>query len=210
MRRLLPVVLRPSTLPLIVVALIAPSIAAFALVGPQLGLAVGALSVALLILLAARARFDEPIEVAARPDRRYRLLVVAGAPLEDPRTVEQIAAIAREGSRSTAADQDVSPEVLVLAPATSSRLARWASDVRAARAGARDSLAVSLAALAAAELDAAGRVGDSDPVQALEDELRSYPANEIAIVTGPAVGAPDVEEVRRRLDRPVRRVDPVS
>ncbi len=76
MRRLVPVVFRPWMLPLIVAALVVPIVAAFALVGPQLGLAVGALAVAAVLVIAARTQFDEPIEVQPSTDRRYRLLVV--------------------------------------------------------------------------------------------------------------------------------------
>ena len=57
--------------------------------------------------------------------------------------------------------------------------------------------------LAAAHLDARGQVGDTDPVQAVEDTLRSFPAQEVVFVTGPGHQS-EVEEVRRRLDRPVR------
>ena len=62
MGRLVPLVLRSWALPLIVLALIAPAVAAFALTGPQLGLAVGALTVGVVIVLASRAQFDEAIE----------------------------------------------------------------------------------------------------------------------------------------------------
>ena len=164
MRKLVPIVLRPWTLPLIVIGLVAPSIAAFALVGPQLGLAVGA-----LIVLAARAGYDEPIEVAPRRDRRFRMLVVAGEPISEPEDIEQIAAIAVEGDRALGSG-GAEPEVLVLAPATQSRLDRWASDVGKARDRASSVLAVSLGTLTAAGLDVRGRVGDADAVQAIEDE----------------------------------------
>lgn len=92
-------------------------------------------------------------------------------------------------------------------PATQTRTARWLSDLRAAREGAGRSLAISLGTLAAGGLDAAGRIGDGDPVQAVEDELRSYPAQEVVLVLGGAVDAAAVEEIRRRLDRPVRAVE---
>ncbi len=48
-----------------------------------------------------------------------------------------------------------------------------------------------------------GQVGDADPVQAVEDALRTFPAQEVVFVTGPG-HQQDVDEVRRRLDRPVR------
>ena len=201
MQRLVPLVLRSWTLPLVVLALVAPSIAAFSLGGPAPGLAVGALTVGALIVLAARARFDEEIEVASAPDRRYRLLVVAPEPLDDPALVREIAAIASEGEVAAGAEP---AELRVIAPARSSRLDRWASDLEPARAEAQRTVAVSLGSLAAAGLDAAGSVGDGDPVQAVEDELRGFPAREVVLVDGPGIGSGEVAEVRRRLDRPVR------
>jgi len=63
---------------------------------------------------------------------------------------------------------------------------------------------VSLATLAAAGLDARAQVGDSDPVQAIEDTLRSFPAQEGVFVTSEAEESRTIDEVRRRLDRPVR------
>jgi hypothetical protein len=204
-RRLLPIVLRPWTLPLIVLALVVPSIAGFALVGPQLGLAVGALTAAAVIVIAARASYDEPIEVAPRPDRRFRLLVVTGEPISDPHEVERIAEIAAAGHRALAAGAG-EPEVLVLAPARQSTLDRWASDLAKGRDRAQNVLAVSLGTLAAAGLDVRGSVGDADAVQAIEDELHTFPAQEVVVVNGPDLGEREVEEVMRRLDRPVRRV----
>ena len=202
MRRLVPLQIPPWLLPLAVIALVLPAIVAFALAGPHIGLAVGALTVGAVIVLAARARYDEPIEVARPPDRRYRLLVVAGEPLDDPAVIEQIAGIAAQG-RGVAGDPG-EPELRVLAPARMSRLDRWASDVRAARRGGQRVLAISLGTLAAAGFDASGRLGDADPVLAIEDELHSFPAREVVLVDGPGLGRSQVEEVRRRLDRPVR------
>lgn len=202
MHKLVPIVLRPWTLPLIVIGLVAPAIAAFALVGPQLGLAVGALTATAVIVLAARASYDEPIEVAPRRDRRFRMLVVAGEPISEPEVIEQIAAIAAEGDRALGSG-GAEPEVLVLVPATQSRLDRWASDVGKARDRASSVLAVSLGTLTAAGLDVRGRVGDADAVQAIEDELRTFPAQEVALA---GLDAEAAEDVRRRLDRPVRRL----
>lgn len=207
MRRLLPVTLRPWALPLIVAALILPPIAGFALLGPQAGLALGAIVAASLLALAGRLRYDEEIEVAGPRDGRYRLLVVAPQPIEDPEVVEQIAGIAADG-RSPAAEPESDPQLLVVAPARSSRLDRWASDLGPARDVAQRALAVSLASLAKAGLDAAGRVGDGDPVQAVEDELREFAAQEVVLVDGPGIGPGEVDEVRRRLDRPVRELRP--
>jgi hypothetical protein len=201
-RRLVPLEIPAWLLPLAVIALVLPAILAFSLAGPHIGLAVGALTVGAVIVLAARARYDEPIEVASTPDSRYRLLVVAAEPLDDPRVIEQIAGIAAEGHGVSGDPGE--PELRVLAPARMSRLDRWASDVRAARRGGQRTLAISLGTLAAAGFDASGRLGDADPVLAIEDELHSFPAREVILVDGPGLGRSQIEEVRRRLDRPVR------
>ena len=202
MDRLVPLVIRSWMLPLIVAALAVPIVAGFAFGGPPAGLAIGALAVAVLLVVAARARYDEPIETVPAPDRRYRLLVVADEPVDDPTVVERIAAIADEGRAVLDPGQD--PLLLVVAPARTSLLDRWASDLGEAREAAARVLAISLAALAAAGLDATGRVGDPDPVQAISDELLSFPAREVVLVSGPRIGGAEAEEVGRRLDRLVR------
>lgn len=191
MNRLRPVELPAWTLPLVVAALVVPIVGAVLLAGPALGFAVGALVATGIVVLAARARFDEPIEVAASSEDRYHVLVVATTTLDDPRAVETIASSAGSGG-----------EVLVLAPALNRPLQHWLGDLRQARLDAQARLAVSLASLAAARVDATGRVGDTDPVQAVEDELASFPAQEVVFVTGEGEES-DVAEVRRRLDRPI-------
>jgi hypothetical protein len=195
-------------LPLMVIVLVVPAAVGFAIAGPPLGLAVGAITVAGLLLAAARIRYDQPIEVASSPDRRYRMLVVATQGVDDPRLVEQIAAIANEGQQVV--DPRASSEVVVLAPAVQSTMDRWASDVRKARRAARATVAASLGAFAVAGIDAAGKVGDGSPVQAVEDELHTFPAREVIVVDGPGLGATEVAELRRRLDRPVRELDPLN
>jgi hypothetical protein len=193
-------------LPLLVVVLVVPAAAGFALVGPQLGLAIGAITVAALLVTAARMHYDEPIEVAASPDHRYRVLVVTTEGVDEPGMVARIAAIAAEGQQVV--DPAAGPEIVVLTPAMQSALDRWASDVRKARRHARAALAASLGAFAVAGIDAAGKVGDDSPVQAVEDELHTFPAREVVVVDGPGLGASEVAELRRRLDRPVRELDP--
>jgi hypothetical protein len=200
MRKLEPVHLKSWLLPLIVLALVAPAVAGFAIAGPPLGLALGAIEVTVLLVLAARARFDEPIEVGSTRGDRYAILVVATEPIEDPATGKALAEIAASGVAATGSEGDA--ELLVLAPAVNTAVAHWLSDVRRARFDAQRRLALSIGTLAAAGLDARGAVGDSDVVQALEDALRTFPAQEVVFVTGDA--DPGIDEVRRRLDRPVR------
>ncbi|MGH2989396.1 MAG: hypothetical protein ACRDMA_05935 [Solirubrobacterales bacterium] len=198
MRKLTPVELPAWALPLIVVAVIVPIIGAVLLGGPAAGFIAGAAVAATIIVLAARARYDEPIEVApAGADSGYHLLVVVTEPADDPPVVEAIADAAAHGASS---------EVLVLAPALNPRLPHWLSDLGNARLGAQERLALTLAALAAARVEATGRVGDTDPVQAVEDTLASFPAQEVIFVTASGEDG-DVSEVRRRLDRPLRHLE---
>ena len=203
MRKLEPLQIKAWALPLVVLAIAVPIVAAFAALGPNVGLAVGALAAATIIVLAARARFDEPIEVAHAPAGRYPLLVVIIEPLDDPALADQLTRIASEGARATGADPEREPEVVALAPALNKPVAHWLSDLRQARYEAQKRLALSLATLAAAGVDARGQVGDSDPVQAVEDLLRTFPAREVVFV-GAADRPREVEDIRRRLDRPVR------
>ena len=80
---------------------------------------------------------------------------------------------------------DVREEVLVVTPALNSPLKHWVSDEDGARAAAQERLDASLAQLATAGVEARGEVGDGDPVQAMEDALRTFGADEIIISTHP-------------------------
>ncbi len=201
MKKLTPIELKPWTLPLIVVALVVPIIVSTLLVGSVGAFVVGALVAATVVIVAARSRYDEPIEVASREDERYRVLVVANGAVEDPGVAGAIASAVEERRGRT--EESGACEILVLAPALNAPLSHWFSDLRDARMDAQRRLAISLASLAAAGLEGRGEVGDTDPVQAVEDALRSYPAQEVIVVSrGQEPKA--VRELRRRLDRPVR------
>ena len=200
-----PLEIRPWLLPFLVLALIAPPIGGFALGGPPLGLAIGALEATALLVFAARAKFDRPIEVADSA-RGYALLVLALDAVEQPRQAERIAEIARAGAVAATPDADAEFDVLVLAPATNQPLAELLSDLGEARFDAQRRLALSVGTLAAAGIEATGRVGDSDPVQAVEDELRSYPARELVLVPGDDAPEEALAELTRRLPLPVQRV----
>ena len=200
MRKLTPVEFRPWALPLIALAISGIVIGAFAAGGPPAGMAAGALVAAAIIVLAARARFEEEIEVAPRSGGSRGVLVVATRAVEGPAAVGAITeAVGRERD-----DEDKAP-VLVIAPALNRALSHWTSDLRAARLQAQERLAISLAVLATAGIDARGSVGDTDPVQATEDALRSFAAREVVFVTEESDEGL-VAEVRRRLDRPLRHV----
>jgi GABA permease len=76
-------------------------------------------------------------------------------------------------------------EVLVVSPALNSQLRHWTSDEDGARAAAQQRLDESLAALAQDGVDASGVVGDADPLQAIEDALRTFEPDEVILSTHP-------------------------
>jgi hypothetical protein len=75
--------------------------------------------------------------------------------------------------------------VLVVCPALNSPIRHWASDEDAARTAAQKRLDSSLASLADAGVEARGEVGDCEPLQAIEDALRTFGPDEIIISTHP-------------------------
>jgi GABA permease len=105
----------------------------------------------------------------------------------------------------------VSEEILVICPALNSRLRHWASDEDPARAAAQGRLHASIATLAAEGIRARGEIGDADPLQAMEDGLRTFGAEEIVISTHPPgrshwLEQGVVERARERFDVPVHHV----
>ena len=81
--------------------------------------------------------------------------------------------------------EDVSEEVLVVSPALNSALRHWASDEDSARQKAQERLEHSLERLRELGVNARGTVGDSDPLQAIEDAMRTFGADEIILSTHP-------------------------
>jgi hypothetical protein len=188
-------------LPVIVAALTLPIVAGFLVAGPALGVAVGALAVLVLLVVAARQRPRGPIG-AEPPDGRRRVLIVVTCTAEEPAAIARIARAGELGSDGGEA------EVRVLAPARIGFLDRWASDVEGSRRAAQESLVATVAALAKAGIDAEARVGDEDLVQAVEDQLQSFPASEVVLVSeGEGDGdAEAVMELRARLRANFRQV----
>ncbi len=77
-------------------------------------------------------------------------------------------------------------EALVIAPAHGRAVAtQWYVDEDAARADATYRLRRCVACLNGEGIRVQGQLGDSDPVQAIVDALREFPADEILIVTAP-------------------------
>jgi hypothetical protein len=125
-----------------------------------------------------RARREErPRQTAPRPHAagERRILVIANE------------TVAGHTLRSMILERslDVREEVLVVTPALNSPLRHWVSDEDGARAAAQERLDASLAKLAEAGVQARGEVGDGDPLQAMEDALRTFGADEIIISTHP-------------------------
>lgn len=105
----------------------------------------------------------------------HRILVVAN---ETVGGMELLAKI-----RERAAGQD--SEVMVVCPAINSRFRHWLSDSDRAYAEAQKRLDASLEALNAHGLNVRGQVGDGDPLQAIDDALRLFRADEVIISTHP-------------------------
>ncbi len=183
----------PWKLPLIVAALVVPIVAGFLLAGPALGVAVGALAVLALLVVAARQQPRGPIGSGGEEGGHHVLIVAADA-VEAPADVARIVRAARIGGSPDGG------EVRVLVPARIGFMDRWASDVEDARHRAQQRLVATLAALAKAGVTAEARVGDEDVVQAVEDQLQSYPATEVVLVSGGAEDAGEAAaELRARL-----------
>jgi hypothetical protein len=128
----------------------------------------------------------------------YRVLVVADASLGASAFRNEIGP--HSGGRPL--------EALVVAPALRSRLAHWTGD-DASREDAETHLAETLDGLAAAGVSARGTVGADDPIQAADDALRTFGADEVVFVTGDEDNWLEhgvVDRARERYDIPVTHV----
>lgn len=183
--------------------LIVPALAGFLFLDAGVGLFLGVATGATIIIVAARAVGDDPIEVAAPgPGVAAGVLVLAVSAIDDTRTAGAVAAVAER-----ARDESGNERVLVVAPARSRLLDRWADDLEQGRFESQRVLAISLATLAAAGIEAEGRVGDGDPLRAAEDALRSYAASEVVVVAAEGGMGREIDRLERRLERPLRRLE---
>jgi hypothetical protein len=140
-----------------------------------------------------------PIRRSAPGERRILVIAnetVGGEALRD--AIERRSADHRE-------------QVLVVCPALNSPLRHWVSDEDGARAAAQERLQRSLARLAEEGIEARGEVGDGEPLQAIEDALRSFGADEIIISTHPEGRSQWLERgvvrgARARFDVPITHV----
>jgi hypothetical protein len=136
-----------------------------------------------------------------RPEGPRRILVIANKTCP---CGELQAEIARRAGR-------LDPEILIVAPALNSRLAHYVSDTDGAVDAARERLDTAIAALDERGVRARGEVGDSQPMQAIEDALHDFEADELLISSHPPgeshwLETNLVERARERLDLPVAHV----
>jgi hypothetical protein len=108
---------------------------------------------------------------------RYDVLVVTAEEVE-PEAAEQVAREVRSSSRMER------PAVFLVSPAlVESRLKHQLGDIDEAIPAARERLARSIQSLREVGLEADGEVGDSDPVQAISDELQKHDAHRILLIS---------------------------
>ena len=157
--------------------------AAIALAALVIGTWAGVIVFLLLTVAAAvyvaRAHRSEPPRQTV-PSRRgkeheRRILVIANETVGGERLRDEIR------QRSEGYDE----QVFVVTPALNSPLRHWASDEDGARVSAQERLNTSLDRLRALGIEAKGEIGDGEPLQAMEDALRLFGADEIIISTHP-------------------------
>jgi hypothetical protein len=132
-------------------------------------------------------------------DEPRRLLVVITTEVPD--------AVLRELVRSRAGDD---AEMLVVAPASDISRLDWLTNAEDDARAEAASLAESAADATPTE-DVEARVGDSAPIKAIEDALRTFAADEILVVTRPEDQASWLEEdaggkAQARFTVPITRV----
>jgi hypothetical protein len=151
-----------------------------------------------------RARREPPVRTAptrqSAPGER-RILVIANETVGGETLREEI--------RRRAEDYD--ERVRVICPTLLSRVRFVASDEDAARAQAQERLAHSLSRLREVGVNCDGEVGEADPLQAIEDQLRTFGADEIIISTHPEgrslwLERGIVQAARERFDVPITHV----
>jgi GABA permease len=150
-----------------------------------------------------RAKPEAPVKQvpAASPPDEHRILVVANETVGGPELLMEIRA--RSEGRMT--------RIYVVCPALNSPLRHWVSDEDEARAHAQERLDESLVSMRAAGLEAGGEIGDGDPIQAIEDGVRTFRPDELVISTHPPgrshwLERGVVEKARERFELPVTHV----
>jgi len=164
---------------LLTVAYFAVIAIAALVIGTWAGVIVFLLLTVAAAVYVARAHRSEPPRQTV-PSRRgseheRRILVIANETVGGERLRDEIR------QRSEGYDE----QVFVVTPALNSPLRHWASDEDGARVSAQERLNTSLDRLRSLGIDARGEIGDGEPLQAMEDALRLFGADEIIISTHP-------------------------
>jgi hypothetical protein len=154
-------------------------IVAGALINRWLGLAVF-IVLSAIVLFAYFRRGEQRTRILAptrsrTPENERRILVIANETVGGE-TLRDTIRRRSEGAQA---------EVLVVTPALNTPLKHWVSDDDQARGAAQERLERSLARLRQAGMEARGEIGDGEPLQAIEDALRTFGADEIIISTHP-------------------------
>ncbi|HZP73905.1 MAG TPA: universal stress protein [Gaiellaceae bacterium] len=128
-------------------------------------------------VLGRRGEQEKPVRQAPAPSppEQHRILVVANETVGGGELLGTIRGRA-EGRNAV---------VLVVCPALNSPLRHWASDEDDARTAAQERLDRSLEGMRAAGLEADGEIGDGDPIQAIEDAIRTFRPDELVVSTHP-------------------------
>ena len=174
------------------------------LINSWVGLAVFLVLTGVAVWAIFRRREPEaPVQQAPAesPADERRILVVANETVGGAELLSEIRARSGPGGA----------RVLVVCPALNTPLRHWISDEDEARAAATARLDQSLAAMRKVGLDATGEIGDGDPIQAIEDALRTFGPDELIISTHPLgrshwLERGVVEKARERFALPVTHV----
>jgi len=175
-----------------------------ALIDKWAGVAVFVLLSAAVLAWWFRTRREErPAQTAPRPhaEGERRILVVANETVGGPELLAEV----------RARSQGVAEKVLVVCPALNSPLRHWVSDEDEARRAAQARLQASLESMHAVGIDARGEIGDGDPLQAIEDAVRTFAPDELIVSTHPEgrshwLERGVVDRARERFDLPVLHV----
>jgi GABA permease len=132
------------------------------------------LVIGLAVYIKAEPKEQERPAWPRRPHDRRQILVVANETVAGRALRAEVLERAGGGAR-----------VLVVCPALNSPIRHWTSDEDHAHALAQERLDESLAALGGQGIEATGEVGDADPIQAIDDALRTFDPDEIVISTHP-------------------------
>jgi hypothetical protein len=168
------------------------------------GLAVFVILTAIAAIWIVRVRREPPVRTAplrrSAPGER-RILVIANETVGGETLREEI--------RRRAENYD--ERVRVICPTLLSRVRFIASDEDDARSKAQERLEHSLSRLREIGVNCEGEVGEADPLQAIEDALRTFGADEIVISTHPEgrslwLERGVVQGARERFDVPITHI----